>query len=384
MTHHPIRAGKSGAQVAAAGNLLARQARASSKIRRALLALSVMLATGLAAAAPPKIVFLYSAPVGDAGWGFAHEKARREVQAKFGNKIETTFIDSVAEGPDSERVVREIVSQGAKMVVGTSFGYMDPMLRVSGEFGDVKFEHASGYKTSSNMRIFNSRIYEGYYLAGVVAGSMTKTNVLGFVGAVPIPEVIRNVNSFTLGALSVNPKVTTKIVWTNEWFNPPKETDASNSLINNGADVLMQNTASPAVLQTAQQRGKRAFGVYSDMKSYAPKASLGSAIINWTPYYTQAVQDYLDGTWKTGASLWGVKQGAVDLVGLADDVPAQARAKLEEVKSGLRSGSFAIWSGPIQDQSGKEVLASKVEATDKFLDGMNFLVKGVEGKLPTR
>jgi basic membrane protein A len=354
--------------------------------RRALLAASLSLIAGASAAADvaPKIVFLYSAPVGDAGWGFAHEKARREVQAKFGAKIQTSFIDSVLEGPESERVVREIISQGAKMVVGTSFGYMDPMLRASGDFGNVKFEHASGYKTSENMRTFNSRIYEGYYLAGVVAGSMTKSNVLGFVGAVPIPEVIRNLNSFTLGAQSVNPKIATKVVWTNEWFNPPKETDAANSLINNGADVLMQNTASAAVLQTAQQRGKRAFGVYSDMTSYAPKASLGSAIINWTPYYTRAIQDYLDGTWKTGASLWGVKQGAVDLVAIAEDVPANAKAKLEEVKSGLRNGSFAIWSGPIQDQNGKEVLASKVEATDGFLAGMNFLVKGVDGKLPGR
>lgn len=361
--------------------------RALRQVATALLSVLLPLAAAGVAAAEPtplKVVFLYSAPVGDAGWGFAHEKARREVQAKFGSKVQTSFIDSVAEGPDSERVVREIISQGAKMVVGTSFGYMDPMLRVSRDFADVKFEHASGYKTSPNMRIFNSRIYEGYYLAGVVAGSMSKSNVLGFVGAVPIPEVIRNLNSFTLGALSVNPKIVTKVVWTNEWFNPPKETDAANSLINNGADILMQNTASPAVLQTAQQRGKRAFGVYSDMTSYAPKASLGSAIINWTPYYTQAIESALAGTWSTGASLWGVKQGSVDLVALADDVPASVRSKLEEVKAGLRNGSFGIWRGPIQDQTSKEVLAAKVDAKDAFLDAMNFLVKGVDGRLPAR
>lgn len=347
--------------------------------------LAVTLAwTSLSAgsAEPPKITFLYSAPVGDAGWGFAHEKARREVQAKFGNVIKTSFIDSVADGPDSERVVRDAISQGSKMIVGTSFGYMDSMLKVAQDFPEVKFEHASGYKTSANMRIYNSRIYEGYYLAGVVAGAMTKTNVLGFVGAVPIPEVVRNLNSFTLGAQSVNPKIATKVVWTNEWFNPPKETDAANALINAGSDVLMQNTASPAVLQAAQQRGKRAFGVYSEMTTYAPKAILGSAIINWTPFYTRAVQDLLDGTWKTSRTLWGVKQGSVDLVAVAEDVPASTKARLEEVKAGLRSGSFSIWRGPVQDQGGKEVLARNVEATDAFLDGMNFLVKGVEGGLP--
>lgn len=183
----------------------------------------------------------------------------------------------------------------------------------------------------------------------------------------PIPEVIRNLNSFTLGAQSVNPKIATKVVWTNEWFNPPKETDAANSLINNGADVLMQNTASAAVLQTAQQRGKRAFGVYSDMTSYAPKASLGSAIINWTPYYTRAIQDYLDGTWKTGASLWGVKQGAVDLVAIAEDVPANAKAKLEEVRVAA-CGTAHLQSGAVRSKTrtARRFWQAKVEATDGF------------------
>lgn len=334
------------------------------------------------AAEPLNVVFLFSAPIGDAGWGYAHEKARKEVQAKFGDQVKTRSIDNVADGPDSERVVREVVAQGAKVVVGTSFGYMDPMQRVARDSPQVKFEHASGYKTLPNMRIFNSRIYEGYYLAGVVAGATTRSNVLGFVGAVPIPEVIRNLNSFTLGAQSVNPAISTKVVWTNEWFNPPKETEAANSLINTGADVLIQNTASAAVLQTAQQRGKRAFGVYSDMSAYAPKASLGSAIINWTPYYTKVVQDYLAGTWTTGTSLWGVKEGAVDLAAVPADVPQATRDRLIAIKSGLTSGTFAIWEGPISDQAGKERLARGVRATDGFLDGIDFFVKGVDGKIP--
>ncbi|HSV81603.1 MAG TPA: BMP family ABC transporter substrate-binding protein [Ramlibacter sp.] len=356
-----------------------------SLTRSLLLAACVALGSIAASAAEPlKITFIYSAPIGDGGWNFAHERARREVQARFGDRIKTNYLEGVADGADSERVMRDIINQGGDMLVGTSFGYMGPMLKLSGEHRKVKFEHASGYKSSPNMRTYNSRIYEGYYLAGVVAGSMTKSNVLGFVGAVPIPEVIRNINSFTLGAQSVNPNITTKVVWINEWFNPPKETDAANSLINAGADVLMQNTASSAVPQAAEQRGKRGFGVYSDMTAYAPKAMLGSAIINWTPYYTRAIQEMIDGTWKTGSSLWGVKQDAIDLVSIAKDVPASTRAKLEEVKTGLKSGAFAIWKGPILDQGGKEMVARNTEATDAFLEAMSAYVKGVEGKPPTK
>lgn len=355
-----------------------------SLLKSALVALSLVAANmAVVAAEPLKITFVYSAPIGDGGWNFAHEKARREVQAKFGDQIKTNYLEGVADGADSERVMRDVIVQGSNMVVGTSFGYMGPMLKLSNDFKNVKFEHVSGYKSSPNMRTFNSRIYEGYYLAGVVAASMTKTNVLGFVGAVPIPEVFRNLNSFTLGAQSVNPKITTKVVWINEWFNPPRETEAANSLINAGADVLMQNTASSAVPQAAEARGKRGFGVYSDMKAYAPKAMLGSAIINWTPYYTQAIQEMLNGTWRSSPSLWGVKQDSINLVSVPDDVPASAKKRLEEVKDGLRKGTFAIWKGPIVDQAGKERVASNVEATDQFLERIDFYVKGVEGNLPS-
>jgi simple sugar transport system substrate-binding protein len=256
------------------------------------------------------------------------------------------------------------------------------MLKVAADNKEVKFEHATGYKTAENMRTYDSRTYEGAYMAGVIAGSMTKTNTLGVVGSVPIPEVLRNINSFTLGAQSVNPKVTTKVVWVNEWFSPPKETEAATALINGGADVLFQNTDSPAVLKTAQEKGKRAFGWDSDMTSYGPKAHLASAIINWTPYYTKAVQDVLDGKWTTGQSWWGVKEGAIDLVSIAEDVPAEAKAKVDEVKKGLKDGSFVIWKGPIVGQDGKELVAAGAVADDKFLTGINFYVKGVEGSVP--
>ena len=219
-------------------------------------------------------------------------------------------------------------------------------------------------------------------MAGVVAGGMTKSNTLGVVGSIPIPEVIRNINSFTLGAQSVNPKIKTKVVWVNEWFNPPKETEAATALINGGADVLMQNTDSAAVLKTAEEKGKRAFGWDSDMTAYGPKAHLASATINWAPYYIKATKDALEGTWATGQAWWGVKEGAIDLVSIAADVPADVKAKVDAVKAGLKDGSFSIWKGPIVDNTGKEVLAKDVVADDAFLGGVKFFVKGVEGKVP--
>ena len=331
---------------------------------------------------PMKIAFAYIGPVGDGGWTFAHDNARKAVEAEFGDKIATSFVEGVPEGPDAERVLRDMATQGNKMVFGTTFGYMEPMLKVAADFPDVKFEHATGYKTAPNMRTYDSRTYEGAYMAGVIAGSMTKTNTLGVVASVPIPEVLRNINSFTLGAQSVNPKIKTKVVWVNAWFDPPKETEAATSLINGGADILFQNTDSPAVLKTAEEKGKRAFGWDSDMTAYGPKAHLGSAIINWTPYYKKAVGDALAGTWATGGVWWGVKEGAIDLVSIAEDVPAEVKAKVETVKAGLKDGSFSIWKGPIMGSDGKELLAKDAVADDAFLGGVKFYVKGVEGKVP--
>jgi simple sugar transport system substrate-binding protein len=335
-----------------------------------------------APAAPLNVAFAYVGPVGDGGWSFAHDNGRKAIEKEFGDKIKTTFVESVPESADAERVFRDMVSQGNKLIFGTTFGYMEPMLKVANDHKEVKFEHATGYKTAENMRTYDSRTYEGAYMAGIIAGAMTKSNTLGVVGSVPIPEVLRNINSFTMGAQSVNPKITTKVVWVNEWFSPPKETEAATALINGGADVLFQNTDSPAVLKTAQEKGKRAFGWDSDMTAYGPKAHLASAIINWTPYYTKAVQDALDGKWATGQTWWGVKEGAIDIVSLAEDIPAETKAKVEEVKKGLKDGSFSIWKGPIVAQDGKELIAGGAVADDKFLSGVNFYVKGVEGKVP--
>jgi basic membrane protein A len=336
-----------------------------------------------AKAEPLKIAFAYVGPVGDGGWTFAHDNARKALEKEFGDKIVTSFVENVPEGADAERVVRDMATQGNKLIFGTSFGYMEPMLKVAPDFKDVKFEHATGYKQAENLRTYNSRTYEGAYMAGVIAGKMSKTGTLGVVASVPIPEVIRNINAFTLGAQSGNPKIKTKVVWVNEWFNPPKETEAATSLINGGADILFQNTDSPAVLKTAQDKGKRAFGWDSDMTAYGPKAHLASSTINWAPYYIKATKDALEGKWtSTGDTEYGVKEGAIDLVSIAEDVPADVKAKVEEVKAGLKDGSFVIWKGPLLDNTGKERLKKDEVADGKMLGGLNFFVKGVEGKVP--
>jgi basic membrane protein A len=335
-----------------------------------------------AASGPLKIAFAYLGPVGDGGWTFAHDNGRKELEKALGDKIVTSFVEKVPESADAERVFRDMITQGNTLVFGTSFGYMEPMLKVATDNPNVHFEHATGYKTAPNMRVYDNRTYEGAYMAGVVAGGMTKTNVLGVVGSIPIPEVIRNIDSYTLGALSVNPKVKVKVVWVNEWYNPPKETEGAQSLIDGGADVLLQNTDSSAVLQTAEKNGKYAFGWDSDMKAYAPKAHLASSVNIWGPYYIKAANDVLNGTWTTGHTWWGVKEGSIDLVSISDKVPADLKAKVDKVRAGLKDGTFAIWKGPIMGSDGKEVLKDGVTADDAFLGGIKFSVKGVEGQVP--
>ena len=332
---------------------------------------------------PLKIAFAYIGPVGDGGWTFAHDNARKAIEAEFGDKVKTSFVESVSESADAERNFRDMVLQGNKLIFGTTFGYMEPMLKVAADSKDVKFEHATGYKQAENMRTYDSRTYEGAYMAGVIAGKMTNTNTLGVVASLPIPEVVRNINSFTLGAQSVNPQIKTKVVWVNEWFNPPKETEAAISLINSGADILFQNTDSAAVLKTAEAKGKRAFGWDSDMTAFGPKAHLASAVINWAPYYIKATREALEGTWTGGSAVWwGVKEGAIDIVSIAEDVPAETKSKVDEVKAGLKDGSFVIWKGPLLDNTGKTLLKKDEVADDKFLGGLIIYVKGVEGKVP--
>ncbi|WP_333905892.1 BMP family ABC transporter substrate-binding protein [Delftia acidovorans] len=329
-----------------------------------------------------KIGFMYVSPIGDGGWTFQHELGRKAIQEKFGDKVETSFVESVPESADAERVMRDMAGQDNKLIFATSFGYQEFVQKVAADLKDVKFEHATGYKNADNVATYDTKTFEGAYLAGIVAGGMTKTKTVGVVASVPIPEVVRNINSFVLGAQSVDPSIKAKVVWVNEWFAPPKESEAATSLINGGVDVLYQNTNSPAVLKTAEERGARAFGKDGDMSAFAPKAHLGSAVIDWTPYYSKVTQDTLDGKWQGGSFWWGVKEGAIDLVKIADDVPQDIKDKVAKARDGLKDGSFAVWTGPIKDNTGKEVLTAGQVGDLGFMTSINFFVNGVEGKVP--
>ena len=373
-----------------AGNAPGAQQPAGAAAAAAAAGAAVAGATAVAAGAstaqaaePLKVAFAYVGPVGDGGWTFAHDRGRKEMEAALSGKVKTTYVESVPENADAERVLRDLASQGNKVIFGTTFGYMETMVRLAKEFPDVKWEHATGFKSGENMRAYDVRAYQGAYLAGIIAGKMSKTDTLGFVASIPIPEVVRNINAFTLGAQSVNPSVKTKVVWINKWFDPGRESEAAQSLINGGADVLLQNTDSSAPLQVAEKAGKYGFGWDSDMKSYGPKAHLGSSIINWAPYYTKAVRQVLDGTWKVESNWWGLKEGAVDVVNLSDAVPADVRALVEEKKKAIADGSFRIWKGPMLSSENKEVLATGAVGDDKFISSIMFYVKGVEGKVPT-
>ncbi len=335
-------------------------------------------------AEPLKAAWVYVGPVGEAGWTFAHDLGRKAVEAEYGDKLKTTFVEKVPEGPDAERVIRDLAQQGNKIIFATSFGYMEPMLKVAKDFPDVKFEHATGYKTADNMRVYDARFYQDTYLAGMIAGKMTKTNTLGFVGSFPIPEVLRNINAFTLGAQSVNPKIKTKVVWVSTWFDPPKESEAAQTLINGGADVLLQNTDSTAVLQTADKAGKYAFGWDSDMSAFGGKAHLGSAIVDWSNYYKKSIKEVMDGSWKGNTvTRWGVAEGQNDLVKIPEVVPADVKAKVDELKAGMKAGTFEVFTGPILDNTGKERLAKGTAADDEWRGKIDFYVKGVEGKIPS-
>ncbi|WP_296224008.1 BMP family ABC transporter substrate-binding protein [Ralstonia sp. UBA689] len=332
---------------------------------------------------PLKVAFVYVGPVGDAGWTYAHDAGRKEVEAKFGDKVKTSFVESVPESAaDAERVFRDLATQGNKVIFGTSFGFMESMLKVAKEFPDVKFEHATGFKTADNLGQYDVRTYEGAYLAGVVAGKMSKSGKLGVVGSVPIPEVIRNIDSFTLGARSVNPKATTRVVWVNKWFDPGKEREAATTLIGQGVDVLMQNTDSAAVVQTAQEKGVYALGWDSDMTKFGEKAHLAASINKWGVYYTKVVGDVLENKWKPETVWWGLKEGAIDLGAYNAVVPEDVKALVETRKKGIIDGSAPIWKGPLKDNTGKEVLPADKVADDGFLHGIKFYVEGVEGKIP--
>ncbi|MBX3645241.1 MAG: BMP family ABC transporter substrate-binding protein [Rubrivivax sp.] len=335
------------------------------------------------AAEPLKAAWVYIGPVGDAGWTFAHDQGRKAVEAEFGDKVKTTFVEKVPESADAERVLRDLASQGNKLIFTTSFGYMEPTIKVAQEFPDVKFMHATGYKLAPNVGVYDASFYQDAYISGMIAGAMTKTNTLGFVGSFPIPEVLRNINAFALGAQAINPKAKVKVVWVSTWFDPPKEAEAAQSLINAGADVLLQNTDSSAVLQTAEKAGKYAFGWDSDMSAVAPKAHLASNVVHWGPAYKKYVKEVMDNTWKSERIVWGAKEGVNEVVKIADVVPEEVKKKIDEVKAALKDGSFDVFKGPIADNTGKERLPKDTTADQAWKDKIDFYVAGVEGKIPS-
>lgn len=336
-----------------------------------------------ASAEPLKVGFIYVGPVGDAGWTYAHDAARKLMEAKFGDKVKTTFVENVPESAaDAERVIRDLATQGNKIIFGTTFGYMEAMLKVAKDFPDVKFEHATGYKTADNLAQYDVRTYEGAYLAGVAAGKLSKSGKLGVVASVPIPEVLRNINSFTLGARSVNPKASTKVVWVNKWFDPGKEREAAITLVGQGVDVLMQNTDSAAVVQTAEEKGVLAFGWDSDMTKFGPKAHVAASTIDWSGYYIKRVGEVMDGSWKSGSTWWGLKENMIDLKAFNATLPDDVKKLIAERRQGVIDGTAPIWKGPIRDNTGKEVLGKDAVADDKFLHEIKFYVEGVEGKIP--
>jgi simple sugar transport system substrate-binding protein len=337
----------------------------------------------VAAAAPLKIAFVYVGPVADGGWSYQHNLGRLALEREFGPKIETTYVESVPESADAERVIRQLAAKDYAVIFTTSYGYMEPTLKVSKLFPKVRFEHASGYKTGPNMVAYEARFYEGAYLLGVLAGRMTKTDTLGYVGSFPIPEVIRNIDAFTLGARSVNPKIRTKVVWVDTWYDPGKERQAAEALIAQGADILCQNTDSPAAVQVAEEKGLHAFGWDSDMAKYGPHAQLTANTENWGVYYIDEVRKILDGSW-TGARKvrWGVKEGVVELTPLNPAVPPEIAKLFESRKQAIASGTLLPFAGPIKDSGGALKVAAGAALSVDEMNAMNWYVEGVDGSVP--
>ena len=328
-----------------------------------------------------KVGFIYVGPTGDHGWTYRHDIGRQDIEKHFGDKVETTFIESVKYGPDAERAIRAMAKGGADIIFATSFGYMEPMLKVAKEFPNVKFEHATGYKQSKNMSSYGLRLYQARHVQGVIAGMMTKTNKICYVGAFPIPEVIREINTYYLGAKSVNQDVDIDIVWVNTWYDPGKEAQAAKVMIAEGCDMVAQHTDSPAPLQTAEKAGVLGFGQASNQYKFAPKAQLTATIDNWSPYYIAKVQAVIDGTWKTGDYFGHMKDDVVQMAPFTN-MPEDVKAFAQKIKDGITNGKYFAFTGPIKDNTGKLQLKDGEIADDGHLNSMMYYVEGIDAKVP--
>jgi simple sugar transport system substrate-binding protein len=328
-----------------------------------------------------KVGFIYVGPIGDHGWTYRHDIGRLDVEKHFGDKVETVYLENVKYGPDSERAIRAMAQNGADIIFATSFGYMEPMLKVAKEFPNVKFEHATGYKQSKNMATYGLRLYQARHVQGVIAGLMTKTNKICYVGAFPIPEVIREINTYYLGAKSVNPDVDIDIVWVNTWYDPGKEAQAADVMIAEGCDMVAQHTDSPAPLQTAEKAGVLGFGQASDQYKFAPKAQLTATIDNWSPYYISKVQAVIDGNWKTGDYFGHMNDDVVQMAPFTN-MPDKVKAFAQKIKDSIKNGKYFAFTGPIKDNTGKIQLKAGEIADDAHLNSMMYYVEGIDAKVP--
>ena len=338
----------------------------------------------VAQAAPEtlKVGFVYVSPIGDAGWTFQHDQGRLQMQEALGDKVTTTFVEKVSEGADAERVIREMATSGHDLILATSFGFMNPVERVANQFPDVKFMHATGYKSGPNFINYNARFYEGRYLTGIVAGEMTKSNILGYIAAFPIPEVLQGINAFTLGAQSVNPDIEVRVIWVNSWYDPGKEREAAMALIAQGADVITHHTDSTSAVQAAQERGVYAVAYHSDMSKYGPDAHLTATTHHWGDFYTRAAQKALEGGGMVETIWGGISDGFIDLAPINPVVPQGVQDKVAQTKQQIKDGQFHPFTGPIVAQDGTEVLLAGQTMSDEALGGMNFYVKGISSRLP--
>ena len=355
-------------------------------MRKTLLAASaaVLLAGSLSASAADKLKvgFIYLGPVGDFGWTYQHEVARQALVKEFGDKIETTYLENVSEGPDAERSIEQLVRAGNKLIFTTSFGYMDPTLKVAKKYPNVHFEHATGFKRDKNMGTYNGRFYEGRYIQGVIAAKMSKSGVMGYIGSVPIPEVISGINATMLGAQTINPNIKVKIIWVGEWFNPGKEADAAKALIDQGADVIMQHTDSAAAVETAAKRGIPAFGQDSDMIKFGPKTQLTAIIDNWGPYYVDRTKLVLDGKW-TSTDTWGGLKSKMVVMAPYTNMPADVKKLAEDTEAAIVAGTLHPFKCPVVAQDGKTVeCKGGANLDDGQILGMNYYVKGIDDKVP--
>lgn len=325
-----------------------------------------------------KIGFVYVGPVGDFGWTYSHDAGRRAIEKALGDEVKTSFVESVSEGPDAERVIRQLASGGNKLIFTTSFGFMNPTIRVAKQFPDVKFEHATGYLTAPNVSAYNARFHEGRAVCGTIAGHMTKSGNIGYIGSFPIPEVVMGINSVALAARKVRPDAKVKVVWVNSWYDPGKEGDAAKALIDQGVDIMCQHTDSPAPLQTAEARGIYGFGQASDMKVYAPKAQLTAILDIWDGYYVQRAKDVIDGSWKSQSIWWGLKEGMVQMAPYGDAVPENVRKAADATREGIINGTLHPFAGPIKNQAGEVKIADGQTISDGDLLKMDWYVEGVE------